>query len=254
MIETSLGDIRHRVTNVLDATPASAARQGDACARLGTMQQTPSMTEFVARRGRPPGTSRRELELIALRLFTEQGFDETTVDQIATAAGINKRSFFRYFDSKAGVLWSAFDAEVEALQRELAAAASDVSIMDAIRTAVVAVNHYQAADVPELRTRMNLIGSSPGLSAGASIHYDAWERAVSDFVAKRVGQPSDSLYPLAIGRATLATCRAAYDRWVARADADLPVYLDMALAALAAGFADHVFTSEPKLRRGRRTT
>jgi mycofactocin system transcriptional regulator len=218
------------------------------------MQQTSLMTESATRRGRPPGTSRRELELIALSLFAQQGFDETTVDQIATAAGINKRSFFRYFDSKAGVLWSAFDAEVEALRRELAAADPDVSIMDAIRAAVVAVNHYQAADVPELRTRMNLIGSSPGLSAGASIHYDAWERAVSDFVAKRVGQPADSLYPLAVGRATLATCRAAYDRWVARADTDLPIYLDMALTALAAGFADHVFTSEPKVRRSRRAT
>ncbi|HEV3292759.1 MAG TPA: hypothetical protein VG123_27610, partial [Streptosporangiaceae bacterium] len=45
-----------------------------------------------------------------------------------------------------------------------------------------------------------------------------------------------SLYPLAVGRATLAACRAAYDRWSARADADLTFYLDAALAALAAGF------------------
>ena len=54
------------------------------------------------RRGRPPGTSRRALELIALRLFTEQGFEETTIDQIAAEAGISRRGFFRYFDSKAG--------------------------------------------------------------------------------------------------------------------------------------------------------
>ena len=47
---------------------------------------------------------------------------------------------------------------------------------------------------------------------------------------------ADSLYPLTVGRATLAACRAAYDRWSARADADLPLYLDAALAALAAGF------------------
>jgi mycofactocin system transcriptional regulator len=206
------------------------------------------MTDSAVRRGRPPGTSRRELEVIALRLFTEQGFDETTIDQIATEAGINKRSFFRYFGSKGSVLWGAFDDEVEALRAELAEAPPDVTIMEAIRRAVVAVNHYAAADAPELRMRMNLIGSSPGLYAAASVHYDAWERAVADFVARRVGQPADSLYPLAVGRATLASCRAAYDRWVARADTNLTVYLDAALTALAAGFADSVLTGEPSPR------
>ena len=47
------------------------------------------------RRGRPPGTSARELEVIALRLFTEDGFEDTTVDRIAAAAGVSKRTFFR---------------------------------------------------------------------------------------------------------------------------------------------------------------
>ncbi len=169
------------------------------------------MTDSGPRRGRPPGTSRRELELIALRLFAEQGFEETTIDQIATEAGINKRSFFRYFESKASVLWSSFDAEVEALRKELAAASPDVPIIEAIRVAVVAVNHYRSSDIPELRIRMNLIGSSLGLYAGAAVHYDAWERVVSDFAARRVGLPPDSLYPLAwrpAARRTTAGSRA----------------------------------------------
>jgi hypothetical protein len=92
---------------------------------------------------------------------------------------------------------------------------------------------------------MTLLSSVPELIASAAIHYDAWERAVVDFVARRSGQPADSLYPLAVGRAVLATCRAGYDRWAARADADLTVYLDAALCALAAGFRDEVLTGEP---------
>ena len=189
-----------------------------------------------ARRGRPPGTSRRELELIALRLFTDQGFDSTTIEQIAAEAGVSKRTFFRYFSSKASVLWSEFDHEVDVIRAALADVPAGVPMMDAIRRAVVAANHYGPQDVPELRMRMNLIGSVPALQSSAAIHYDAWERAISDFAATRVGQPADSLYPLAVGRATLAVCRAAYDRWSARADADLTFYLDAALAALAAGF------------------
>jgi mycofactocin system transcriptional regulator len=188
------------------------------------------------RRGRPPGTSRRELELIALRLFTEQGFDNTTIEQIAAEAGVSKRTFFRYFGSKTSVLWSEFDHEVDVIRAALAGVPAGVPMMDAIRRAVVAANHYGPQDVPELRMRMNLIGNVPALQSSAAVHYDAWERAISDFAATRTGQPADSLYPLAVGRATLAACRAAYDRWSARADADLTFYLDAALAALAAGF------------------
>jgi TetR/AcrR family transcriptional regulator, regulator of mycofactocin system len=190
-----------------------------------------------SRRGRPPGTSARELEVIALRLFTEQGFDATTVEEIAAAAGVSRRTFFRYYDSKAAVLWHEFDGEVQALQAAFAATAPDVPLFDAIRSVVVGVNHYRAADVEELRTRMNLIGSVPALQASAAPHYEAWERAVSEFAAARLGQPADSLYPLAIGRTTLAACRAGFDRWVANADTDLTVYLDAVITALGTGFA-----------------
>lgn len=191
---------------------------------------------ITPRRGRPPGTSQRALELIALRLFTEQGFENTTIEQISAEAGVSKRTFFRYFGSKASVLWSEFDAEVDTIRAALAQVPADVPMLDAIRQAVVTANHYQAQDVPELRMRMNLISSAPALEASAAVHYDAWERAISDFAADRIGQPAGSLFPLAVGRATLAVCRAAYERWSARADADLTVYLDAALVGLAAGF------------------
>jgi mycofactocin system transcriptional regulator len=208
------------------------------------MQAADPMEHGLAgpRRGRPPGTSARELELISLRLFTEVGFEDTTVERIAAEAGVSRRTFFRYFESKADVLWHAFDGEVRSLRAAFAAVPDDVPLMKAIRQVVVGANRYRAEDVPELRARMNLIGSEPALQASAAHHYDAWERAVSDFAAARLGQPADSLYPLAVGRATLAVCRSAYDQWVAsaagtRADADLTVYLDQALRALAAGFA-----------------
>src|SRR5580692_10643660 len=171
------------------------------------------------RRGRPPSTSRPALQGIALRLFADHGFENTTIEQIAAEAGVSERTFFRYFTTKASVLWTDFDTEVAT-----------------IRAALVAANHYHAEDVPEMRQRMSLIATEPGLSFGAAEHYADWERAVSEFAARRLGQPAESLYPLAIGRTVLAACRAAYDRWSDRADNDLPTYLDAALTALTAGF------------------
>lgn len=219
--------------------------------RLTSVEQDQPGDDIGTRRGRPPGTSARKLELIALELFTKQGFDDTTVEEIAARAGVSRRTFFRYFDSKASVLWHEFDSEVEALRAAFTAAPADLPMMDAIRQVVVGVNHYRAEDVPELRARMHLIGSVPALHASAAPHYDAWERAVSDFAGSRLGQPPDALHPLAIGRTTLAACRAAFDRWVALGDADLTVYLDASLRALAAGFSEHALASEPaEIERG----
>ncbi len=198
--------------------------------------QTASAEPAAPRRGRPPGTSARELELISLRLFSSDGFEETTVEHIAAEAGVSRRTFFRYFESKADVLWHAFDGEVGALRAAFGAVPPEVPLMQAINDVVVGVNSYRAEDVPELRTRMHLIGTVPALQASAAQHYDAWERAVSEFASGRLGMPASSLYPLAIGRATLAVCRSAYERWAERADADLTVYLDDALTALSAGF------------------
>ena len=211
----------------------------------GTRMTDDVLARPANRRGRPPGTSARELELAALRLFTEQGFHETTVDQIAAAAGVSRRTFFRYYDAKADVLWNEFDTEVETIRSLLAGSPPDLPVFDAVRRAVVVGLEHRADDVPELRRRMTLLSTVPDLAASAAVHYDAWERAVSAFVARRSGQPEESLYPLVVGRAVLAACRAAYDRWSARADADLTVYLDAALRALAAGLTDDVLGMEP---------
>jgi mycofactocin system transcriptional regulator len=193
--------------------------------------------EPVRLRGRPPHTSRREIEVVALTLFTERGFDATTVDQIAAAAGVSVRTFFRYFRSKSEVLWGQFDAEVTTIRELLEQTSDDLPIMDAVREAVIAANSYRPEVIPELRARMALIIDVPELFATASVHYDAWERAIADFVARRTSSAPDDLYPLALARATLATCRAAYDVWMARGDVELTAYLGRALIDLAAGFA-----------------
>ncbi len=187
-------------------------------------------------RGRPPGTSRHHLELIALRLFVEQGFEATTVEQIAAEAGVSKRTYFRYFDSKAGVLWRDFDEQIARVRGGLSDVPAGVPFMTAVRLAVVTANDYQAADVPEVRARLHLLSSAGALSSGAAAHFAEWERVVAGFVALRTGEAVDALLPVAVGRATLATCRAAYDVWIANADTELRSYLDEALLGLARGF------------------
>jgi len=186
-------------------------------------------------RGRPRGTSRRALELVALELFTEQGYEATTIEEIATAAGVSRRTFFRYFDSKADVLWYDFDAEILALRATLDETPDDVEVAAAIRAAVIEVNRYTADDVGELRTRMKAIAASPALQAVAALRYDRWERVVTEFAARRRGLDPDDLWPLVVGRTTLAACRGAFERWTEQGDEALTGYLDRALRMLEAG-------------------
>ena len=207
------------------------------------------MIEFAPeppRRGPRPRTSARAISLVGLRLFSEKGYQDTTVDDIAAAARVSRTTFFRYFDSKSDLLWNEVDAEAESLRAHLSASPDDVPIMAAVRYAVVAVNNYQPDYILELRSRMNLVASAPELTASAASHYQGWVQAISDFVAHRTGMPSTAFFPLVVGRATLAACAAAFEHWAADPDAELIAYLDAALAALGAGFADPLPSLLPK--------
>ena len=67
-------------------------------------------------RGRRPSTSRVDVARAALELFSRQGYDQTTVDEIAAAVGVSRRTFFRYFETKPDVVWGEFDAELARLR------------------------------------------------------------------------------------------------------------------------------------------
>src|ERR1700689_4736598 len=71
--------------------------------------------------GRRRVTSRAELEQTAFALFAAHGFDATTVDEIAAAAGIGRRTFFRYFPSKNDIPWGAFEDELDRMRVRLKA-------------------------------------------------------------------------------------------------------------------------------------
>src|SRR5215813_14629780 len=115
--------------------------------------------------GRRRATSRAELEQTAFALFTARSFDATTVDEIAAAAGIGRRTFFRYFPSKNDIPWGAFELELDRMRARLRACPPQVPLMDAIRLALVDFNRVDDAQVALHRRRMELILRVPALFA-----------------------------------------------------------------------------------------
>ena len=136
-----------------------------------------------ATRGRPAATSRQDVARAALDLFARQGYDETTVDEIAAAVGISRRTFFRYYESKPDVVWGEFDAELGRLRDRLAEAPDGEPLMDVLRRSVIATNRFGAGELDELRIRMVLISTVPTLVAHSAVRYEEWCDVVAGFAA-----------------------------------------------------------------------
>src|SRR5690606_1455584 len=194
----------------------------------------PAPAAEPARAGRRRSTSRAALERIALELFDRDGFEHTTVDDIAAAAGIGRRTFFRYYASKNDAVWGEFD--LEALRARLELHGPQTPMMDAIRAAVLEFNRVEGEEALRHRRRMELILRVPPLRAHSPLRAAEWRSAVEGFAARRTGEPAGSLLPRTIASAVLGACIAGYEQWLADEGADLQELLDRALRELAAGF------------------
>src|ERR1700722_7082310 len=186
--------------------------------------------------GRRRATSQAELEQVAFGLFEANGFEQTTVDDIAAAAGIGRRTFFRYFPSKNDVPWGMFELELERMRARLKACPRDIRLMDAIRVALVDFNEVEPAQVPRHRRRMELILRVPALLAHSTLRFAAWRAVIAEFAAERTGQRPDALAPQAISHAVLGVAVAAYEQWLEDETAELGVLLDAAMRELGAAF------------------
>ena len=195
-----------------------------------------SATGIPAQLGRRRITSRAELEHVAFELFDRQGFEGTTIDDIALAAGIGRRTFFRYFPSKNDVPWGNFEDELERMRGWLAACPPQWPLMDAIRLAIVDFNKVPPEDERWHRRRMQLILGVPVLQAHSTLRYAEWRQVIADFVAGRTGQPPDSLLPVTVGYAVQGLLVAASEQWLAGADTDLGRLIDAAVHGLASVF------------------
>ncbi|MCD0449684.1 mycofactocin system transcriptional regulator [Actinocorallia sp. API 0066] len=181
-------------------------------------------------------TSRDAVERTAFALFAARGFDGTTVDDIATAAGIGRRTFFRYFPSKNDLVWGDFESRLTAFRALLAAADGDEPLIAVLRHAVLEFNRFPDREEPWHRQRMLLILRVPTLQGDATLRYTAWRAVITDYVAERTGASATSLLPLLAGNVLLAASVSAYEAWLAE-DATEPLLtlLDRALRHAAEG-------------------
>ncbi|MGV9827756.1 acyl-CoA-like ligand-binding transcription factor [Gordonia sp. NPDC003429] len=168
--------------------------------------------------GRPATTSAHQLAAQAQRLFLENGFDQTSVEDIATAGGVSRRTFFRYFRTKADVIWVESDAEHAHFERLLATAEPGMDPWDAVAQAYIgSIDHGRAED-EWARHRAQLILNEPAVQSQAWAVYRRWRHTVAGFVADRSGSTARARLPLATGHCANAAVVAAHEHWLNHPD------------------------------------
>ncbi|WP_051020820.1 TetR/AcrR family transcriptional regulator [Nocardia araoensis] len=202
------------------------------------------MTGVNGPREREKARVRRELVDAALRLFELHGFEQTTVQQIADAAQVSRRTFHRHFPSKLAVVFS----HEEDLMAQLLAAVdrrpASESVLTALRAALRdfllderdATSRNRQAETAR-RARRLLVGN-PELRRENFIGALGRQRAMALNFAARAGLPADDLR----AQLTAAACFAAFgvglDHWMMAADHSIPALhrvLDRAIASLQQG-------------------
>ncbi len=157
--------------------------------------------------------TRARIAEAALRLFLANGYEETTVEAIAADAGISRRSFFSYFQSKEEVVLVWQSGSWEGLRREILKSSPDQHPLDAIRDALIKdVSKYNADEMIALD---RLMRSSPTLLARKQAGYARQEVSLFEALCEVWRQPERRPGLRLVAMAATGAIRLAIETWSA---------------------------------------
>lgn len=160
--------------------------------------------------GRWEPDARGRLAKAALELYAEQGFDQTTVAEIAARAGLTERTFFRHYADKREVLFSGAAAFVEVVTRAVAGAHSELAPIDAVAEGFEAVGIY-LLDVEAARERQRVIAANPDLQERELSKMASLSSAIAEALRGRGLDEAAAIMTAQIG---IAIFRVAFERWL----------------------------------------
>jgi AcrR family transcriptional regulator len=159
-----------------------------------TIDATPP-TEAPGLRERTRRAVRTELTNVAMDLFTRQGYEGTTVDEIALAAGISRRSLFRYFASKEAIIFDNLEDVGEQLVVALAERPREEDVWTALRRTFDVLTAYNTSNPQRTLTFYRMLQETPALRGRHFEQQMRWqERLVPDITVRLVveaGQRAD---------------------------------------------------------------
>jgi len=180
----------------------------------------------------------REIAAAAMRLFDSEGFDAVTVEQIADAAGISSRTFFRYFANKEELL-VRYQRQIHArLVTALAARPADEGPVTALREAYIATSHVAPEDRDQVLRSNRFLASSRALRVRLNGESTVDRGPVIALLAERMGLDASDPRLETVAVAVGAVAGASFNRWLSSGGQGDPAeHISRALRLLEDGLA-----------------
>lgn len=192
---------------------------------------SPPRTESL--RDRQRAQIRADIRRAAFRLFVERGYDAVTTEEIATAAGVSPRTFFRHVPAKEELLLAPVRyggaAIVNLLEGRPAAESPDIALINAI---ITRTRSFEQADTEEWRQALLVV---PDLLDKVTVHRPADKERATNLIAERMGVNADAdLRPGLLVQLAFAAADFAFQQWVRQSGKPWPLdrYVTEALDAV----------------------
>jgi AcrR family transcriptional regulator len=191
--------------------------------------------------GRWEPNARGRLAQAAMTLYAEQGFEQTTVAEIAARAGLTERTFFRHFADKREVLFYGTDMARDLLTRTVADAPASATPLDAIGAALQALGAVFQENPERVRLRDAIVSANAELRERELGKLEIFASAAAGALRDRgVPEPAASL----AAETGIAVFKVAFARWISEpGEADLPGILRESMAELTGVLTDRLASS-----------
>ncbi|MGN6126416.1 MAG: acyl-CoA-like ligand-binding transcription factor [Humibacter sp.] len=185
-------------------------------------------------RERKKARTRASIQSHALRLFTEQGYDATTIDQIIDAAEVSESTFFRYFPTKESVvLFDDYDPLIVAAYHAQPAELGAVTAMRmALKEFFASLSEQQREDQ---RERLALVAGVPALRGAMLDQLAQAMEILSVAIAERAGRAADDFAVRTVSGALIGAMLAVLVQAAGDPDAEMPPLIDEAIGHLENG-------------------
>ena len=188
--------------------------------------------------GRWEPDARGRLAKAAMALYAEQGFDQTTVAEIAARASLTERTFFRHFADKREVLFYGMEMLRELLVRAVADAPAGATAMDAVGAAFEAAGAVLQENPERVRLRDAIVSANAELRERELIKLAALATAVAGALRGRgIPEPAASL----AAETGAAVFKIAFARWISGpGQPDLPGIIHESMRELTGMLSDRL--------------
>ncbi len=181
---------------------------------------------------------RDALSAAAEELFLARGFEAVTVEEIARTAGVSRRTFFRYYESKEDVMVERSDRLGEQLLAELAARPIDEPPLLAIRNALVPAIEYGLAEPDLVRGTIGLLRETSTLRRAMMERRNRLEERIAALMVRRMGTTGHDNTPMLLAFLTRALHDTAFNAWYDHETDDIAGLVDDLISRLRAIVAD----------------